>query len=65
MNLKKLSDRELLDLINSTSDQKILDKAESEYLKRMDTETENLLMSGFDELSDYEECMISKYWRPS
>ncbi len=63
MNLKKLNDSELLKLINTTNDPEILDEAETEYLNRMDVDTN--LMEDFDELSDYEREFMKKHWRPS
>lgn len=35
MNLKKLSEKELVELINTTSDLTLLEQAESEYVSRL------------------------------
>lgn len=65
---KKMSEKELVNLINSTEDPEVLELAEAEYLRRMDTDLDSddsTLLSGFDDLNEYEEQYIDRYWRQS
>lgn len=64
MNLKKLTDKQLLELINTTNDTETLVYAEEEYLFRVGADEAGLLEE-FDELTDYEREFINKHWRPS
>ncbi len=59
--IRQLSEDELMDLINNSNDVAVVDEAELEYLRRMDTEDDSLLAS-FDEMSEYELEYIKKNW---
>jgi hypothetical protein len=61
---KKMSDAELEFFINSTKDQKLLGLAEDEYLRRMSDPDDEILLEGFDEMTDYEIEFMKKHWRP-
>lgn len=63
MNLKKLTDEQLHEIINNTSDLKLLSQAESEYLDRLDPDDSTLIQE-FD-CWDSIETEIAKIWRPS
>lgn len=62
MNLKKLSDRELKDIINNSSDTLLISKAEDELVARLPDLPDNDFYNEDDEAIIRE---IQKVWRPS
>jgi hypothetical protein len=65
MNIKKLTDKELLDLINSTNNTELLNDLEGEYIIRQCNNDENYWVINKEDIDDEIDKAINETWRGS